>query len=241
MAASSRNFLSLLALTILAVSTFCTVILIFNQENVVMKLEYLEFYRIGSAVGATAVVFLLIYLTAVSSKPSAYKMFIMFLLMAGLIAEIVLMNVPLDLENISYGKYALVAFNFLYRTYSILEYIQEPWAELTFETINSGIQNVMPGDSSSSSSSAPVTDGSGFKAKWSTVAAQAKAKVGENFNGSLKGQGDQAVSKIISDGGPFTKGKLEELASQYLKNKDGSTIAGLDIPAGGRRRAHKRR
>ncbi len=242
MAASTKNFLSLLALSILVIGTFCTVMIVFADENVISDLYGEQYYLIGQAVSATLVVFLLLYLTATSTaKTPGYKVIIMFILLAGLIAEIILMNVSLDLENISYGKYVLIAFNFLYRAYCILEYIQEPWAELTFEGINSGIKSVVPTESSgdSSSSTSTSTDGAAFKAKFATMATQAKAKA-TDWDGIQRSKAEGEISKIIKDGGPFTKAKLEELAKEYLKNKDGTTIT-VDIPAGGRRSAHKRR
>lgn len=241
MAASTKNFLSLLALVVLVIGTFCTVMVIFADERVVQELYGHQYYLIGQAVSATMVVFLLLYLTATSTaKTSAYKVLIMFILLTGLIAEIILMNIPLALENISYGKYALIAFNFLYRAYCILEYIQEPWAELTFEGINTGIKSVVPSESSGdSSSSSPTTDGAAFRAKWSAIATQAKLKAGE-YDGALRTKGNNEVDRIVREGGPFTNTKLGELAKEYLKNKDGTAIS-VDIPAGGRRGAHKRR
>lgn len=244
MAASTKNFLSLLALVILVIGTFCTVMVIFSDEHIVTELYGQQYYLIGQAVSATLVVFLLLYLTATSTaKASAYKVFIMFILLTGLIAEIILMNMRIDAANVSYGKYVLISFNFLYRAYCILEYIQEPWAELTFEGINSGIKSVVPTETTSSdttSSSSSATDGAAFKAKWGLIATQAKTKAGDNFNGTLRAEGEKAVSQVVKDGGPFTNTKLGELAKDYLKNKDGSTI-GVDIPAGGKRGVHKRR
>ena len=77
---TGKNFWSLIALLLLGVGTFCYVILIFQEKNIVQNLEWEEYYKAGAATATSFVVLILLYLTATSpGRTTGTKMFIMFL------------------------------------------------------------------------------------------------------------------------------------------------------------------
>lgn len=226
-----RNFWSLLSLLTLVVGTFCYVMLIFNDQKIVENLQYTEYYKAGAAVGTALTVFFLVYLTATTSqKTTGVKTVILTILVIGLIVEAVLMMLPIEDENVDYAKYGIITFNFLYRTYYILSYIQEPWAEITFDTINTGIKAVTP--SAVAPSSGPKGDdvGKAFKDKWVEIRGQARAKYGaENLS---EGEANSIINKAIF-AGDLNKSKYSE-ALAALKTKSGEAVAGISV--GGRRK-----
>lgn len=221
-----RNFWSLLSLLTLVVGTFCYVMLIFDDKKVVEKLEYKEYYKAGAAVGTALTVFFLVFLTATTvQKSSGVKAVIITILVIGLIVEAVLLLLPLHDENTDYARYGVLTFNFLYRTYYILSYIQEPWAELTFDTINTGISAVTP----SGTGSAKLDDSAkAFKEKWYEIRGQARAKYGDLNEGEAN-----RIINTAANAGDLGKGKYTE-ALAALKTKSGEAVTGISV--GGRRR-----
>lgn len=227
-----RNFWSLLSLLTLVVGTFCYVMLIFNDQNIVENLQYTEYYKAGAAVGTALTVFFLVYLTATTTqKTTGVKTVILTILVIGLIVEAVLMMLPTEDENVDYAKYGIITFNFLYRSYYILSYIQEPWAEITFDTINSGIKSVTPsavGPSFGPKGDDPV---SAFKSKWRDIKDQVKLKYPQDL--PLNNTEAEKVIQAAIGSNDLSKGKLSE-ALAALKTKSGESVAGISV--GGRRK-----
>lgn len=236
MATVNRNIISLTALLFLVVGTFSIVMVIFSEKDIISQLEYIEYYQIGGALANAVLVIFLVYLTATSTQKSlGYKTVITFILIIGLVSELVMVNVDIRAEYSDYGKYALVVFNFLFRSYHLIGYIQEPWAELTFEAVNKGIKTVTgPITSSAPAASSEDPKKSAFISKWNDYKNAVKLK----YPGDIEyGNTDSIKNQAISSG-DFTSAKLSELASG-LKRKSGEAIAGIDVPTMGGRRRHR--
>ncbi len=235
MASPTKNVLSLISLLILVVGTFSTVMVILSDNNVVQQLWGEDYYKIGSALAGALSVIILIYLTATSSEKSiTYKTIIISVLIIGLITEIIMNFVSLDLEYEELARYAVVAFNFLYRAYYLIGYVQEPWAEMTLETVNRGIKTVTsPLTSSSASTDDPVAN---FKAKWNEIKKQAYDKHPKDVDTSA---GESVYQKALNSG-DTNRSKLTELAGLLKVKSTGESITGLTVPSmGGRRKVRR--
>jgi hypothetical protein len=232
MASPTKNVLSLISLLILVVGTFSTVMVILSDNNVVQQLWGEDYYKIGSALAGALSVIILIYLTATSSEKSiTYKTIIISVLIIGLITEIIMNFVSLDLEYEELARYAVVAFNFLYRAYYLIGYVQEPWAEMTLETVNRGIKTVT---SPLTTSSASTEDSSkAFKEKWYEIRSAARSKYGADNLIEFEANG---IINRAATAGTFDKGKYSE-ALAALKTKSGEAITGITV--GGRRKVRR--
>ena len=226
-----RNFWSLLALIGIIVGTFCYVILIFQDQKIIENLEYEQYYKAGAATGISLAVLFLLFLTATSpQKTTGVKMVIMLLLIVGLLLEIIIMLVPIEDPNASYAKYAIITFNFLYRSYYVLSYIQEPWAQIAFGTMDDGLKAITPTAPSTKPAATSDDAGKAFKEKWYEIRSQARAKYGaENL---IEADANGLINKAVN-AGELNKSKYSE-ALAALKTKSGEAVTG--IPVGGRRR-----
>lgn len=233
MASPTKNVLSLIALLILVVGTFSTVMIVLADKRVVQQLWGLDYYKVGSALGEAVAVLILIYLTVTSVEKSiSYKILIISVLLIGLVAEIIMNNVKLNLENEEYGRYAVIVFNFLYRSYYLIGYIQEPWAELTFQTVNKGIKSVTAPITGTSSSSTSSNLESTFRNKFREYKTAVKGKYSEGYDNT---EAEKIINAAVADN-EMTNAKLAEAAAA-LKTKSGETITGISIPtlSGGKR------
>jgi hypothetical protein len=234
MASPTKNVLSLISLLILSIGTFSTVMIILSDNNVVQQLWGQDYYKMGSALAGALVVIILIYLTATSLEKSiTYKTIIISVLIIGLIAEIIMNFVSLGLEYEEESKYALVVFNFLYRAYYLISYVQEPWAEMTLETVNKGIKTVTSPLTTSSAPASTDDSSKAFKDKWVEIRAQARSKYGAD--NLIESEANGIINRAAS-AGTFDKGKYSE-ALAALKTKSGEAVTG--IPIGGRRKVRR--
>lgn len=232
MASPTKNFLSLVSLLILVVGTFSTVMLVLSDNNVVKDLWGQDYYKIGSALSASLVVLILIYLTYTSSeKSTGYKFIIIAVLLIGLITEIIMTLVKMNYEYEEYAHYALIVFNFLYRAYYLIGYVQEPWAEMALQTVDGAVKNVT--SPLSGTTEDPLK---AFQDKWNDVRAQAKAK---HPGDVIFVDADAIINKAKSNG-EFTKSKLVEAAGALKVKSTGETVTQLNIPSmGGRRKVRR--
>ena len=236
----TRNIVSLTALVLLVLGMFCNVMIIFSDKNVVSELWGIDYYKVGAAVGSILAVIFLVYLTSTSTQKSLpYRIIIMSILIIGGIAELIMTNVKLNLEYEEYAKYALLVFNFLFRSYHLIGYVQEPWAEITLDAMNKGINAVTPGPQQSTTAPKPqekkgdlTQEATNFKNKWREIIKESKEKAGDGVKDQ---QAWTVINKAIADN-ELTRTKLQE-AADLLVDKDSNKITGLNIPSlGGRRR-----
>lgn len=239
MATMNRNILSLIALLFLVVGTFSIVMIVFEEKNIISQLEYIEYYKIGGALANAVMVMFLVYLTATSMQKSfGYKTVIVFILLMGLIAELVMVNIHMDMDYYDYGKYALIVFNFLFRSYHLIGYIQEPWAEVTFQAMNKGIKTVTAPITGTATSAPAATPEDPKKTAFLTKWKEYKDAVKLKYPGDLEYGNTDTIKNQAVASGDFTSAKLSELASG-LKRKSGEAIVGIDVPTMGGRRRHR--
>jgi hypothetical protein len=235
MASPTKNVLSLFSLLVLVVGTFSTVMIILSDNKIVYELWGQDYYKIGSALAGSLVVLILIYLTVSSTEKSiTYKTIIISVLIVGLIAEIIMTFVSIDLQYEEESKYALIVFNFLYRAYYLIGYVQEPWAEMALRTVDGAISTVTnPAASSSSTSEDAVSN---FKSKWREIKDAAKAKYPNDVDNNA---GERIIQSAVS-AGDLTRTKLTEAAGTLKVKSTGEAITGITIPSmGGRRKVRR--
>ena len=235
MATVTRNFISLTALLFLVVGTFATIMVIFSDKQIVSGLEHIEYYKIGGALANAILIMFLIYLTTTAvDKSLTYKTIIIFILIVGLVVEIVMVNVKVNIDYEEYTKYAVIVFNFLFRAYHLIGYIQEPWAELTLQSVNKAVKTVTaPITTSSAPAATEDPKKTLFNTKWNEVKNNARNK----YPGDVDFTAAETVKQQAVASGEFTTAKLNEAAAALKKKSDGSALAGIDVPSvGGRRR-----
>lgn len=234
MASPTKNILSLFSLLILVVGTFSTVMIILSDNRVVQELWGQDYYKIGSALAGALVVLILVYLTASSTEKSlTYKTLIISVLIIGLIAEVIMSFVSMNLEYEEQAKYALIVFNFLYRAYYLIGYVQEPWAEMALKTVDGAINTVTNPVSSSSSGDDPAK---AFRARWIQIKDEAKSK----YPGDVDNNAGERIIQSAIGSGDMTRAKLTEAAGALKVKSTGEAITGLTIPSmGGRRKVRR--
>jgi hypothetical protein len=239
--ATGRNLLSMLAIISLAIGTFCIVLLIFEQTRVIEKLEYEEWYKVGAAIANIFVVFFLSYIILTSgSRSAAYKVFMVIVLVAGFIAELVLTNIFSNLSP-QYPVYIVLVFNFLVRLYITIQLIQEPWDVMTLtsgKTISATAPSlpavVQKTLGPSAVEKAMDDDAENFRNQFKAIYRQARQKVGnDNFDDSAINKAYREVIDPAVAVRDFSKDRLKDAAA-YLKDKSGNPIK--DLTFGGKKR-----
>jgi len=232
MASPTKNVLSLFSLLVLVTGTFATVMTILSDNKIVYELWGEEYYKIASALAGALVVLILIYLTVSSTEKSiTYKTIIITVLLVGLIAEVIMSFVSMNLEYEEPAKYALIVFNFLYRAYYLIGYVQEPWAEMALKSVDGAISTVT--NPTASSSDDPVSN---FKSKWREIKDAAKAKYPNDVENL---PGEKIIQSAIN-AGEMNRSKLVEAAGTLKVRSTGEAITGLTIPSmGGRRKVRR--
>lgn len=241
MANTGRTLLSTTAVLLMILGTFSMIILIFEKTNVIQKLEYEEWYKAGAAVTNVFAVLFISYLMLTSpDRSQAYKVFIVLILVAGLVAEFVFTNIFTDLAP-QYATYIVIVFNFLLRVYTLVQLTQEPWDTLTlssssaFPSFGKALESATP----ASVEKAQDVDATKFKDQWTAIFRQAREKVGrDNFDESSLTKARQEVIDPAIKAGDLSKDRLKAAAA-YLKDKAGNVIA--DLTFGGRKLNPKRR
>ena len=150
----TRSFVSLLSLIGLSISTVLTMLGIMKESKSTAPNQYWapEYVVPGSVLNGLTVLFLLYLVSTAKGKTNFYKLVVIFLLVAGLAAEIY-MTTLLDMTNVGQqvGTWIVVVLNWLFRAFFILEYVQEEWSPL-FPTTKD-VAKAISGPAASSSSS----------------------------------------------------------------------------------------
>jgi hypothetical protein len=204
-----------------------------KDADVRMDLEYMLPAAIGNLLG----VMFLVYLTAsIPTRSTAYKLVVIFILMAGLFIEIYL-TVFVETWPESIATYIVVVLNFLLRTFYILEYVQDEWAPVTW-AVNSVTKAVMP-PSAPSAKPPPVSDDKADRmkeilSKWDSV----RSKIEKSPKGLKSDTSREAWRNIVKpsfESGTLTLEKIKE-AVATLRHADDSKVSLTEFPVGGRRR-----
>lgn len=240
MANTARTLLSTTAILLMILGTFSMIILIFERTGVVQKLEYEEWYKAGAAVANVFAVLFISYLMLTSpDRSQVYKIFIVLILIAGLVAEFVFTNIFTNLAP-QYATYIVIVFNFLLRVYTLFQLVQEPWDTMTltsstaFPTLGKTIDSVSEAATPAAVEKAQDLDANKFKDQWTGIFRQAREKVGrDNFDETTITKARQEVIDPAIKAGDLSKDRLKAAAA-YLKDKAGNVIA--DLTFGGRKR-----
>ncbi len=240
MADTGRTLFSTIAILLMILGTFSMVILIFEKTNVIQKLEYEEWYKAGAAITNVFAVLFISYLMLTSpNRSQAYKIFIVLILVAGLVAEFIFTNIFTDLAP-QYATYIVIVFNFLLRLFTLVQLTQEPWEAVTLTsgstpTIAKALEAALPAGAEKTQD----IDAGKFRDMWRAVVGQARDKVGkDNFDDASRDKGFNEVIQPAVKAGDFSKDRLKEAAG-YLKDKAGNAIK--DLTFGGRKRGTSRR
>lgn len=160
----TRSFVSLLALIALFITTGATAMGVMEaSKSTDPNSKWGEEYIIPAAIGAIFCVLFLMYLVSTSpGKSNAYKLIVIFILLAGVLAETYM---TLLLNQTQTGSEVItmivIVLNWLFRTFLVLEYVQQEWSPLFPKAAKAVAAATSTGVSTSTSigtSSGPTTD-----------------------------------------------------------------------------------
>lgn len=241
-----RSFVSLLALIALTISTVLTMLGIMKESKSTDPNQYWapEYVVPGSIFNGLTVLFLLYLISTAKGKSNFYKLVVVFLLLAGLTAEIY-MTTLLDMTRVGeqVGTWIVVVVNWLFRAFFILEYVQEEWSPL-FPTAKDIAKAVSGPSSSSSTSSSSSSSGTpdvkkDLRKRLDDYIRSLKDTLRDKDVKDAAGNPVTVVGSTRSDAEKFISGltdpKLGDLADvkKLLKLSDGRSAT--SVLAGGRR------
>ena len=218
-----RNLLSTTAILSLAIGAFCTILLIFQETRVIDNLEYTEWYKVGAAISNILTLFFISYLILTSQGRSmSYKILLVLVLVAGLVAELVLTNIFSNLSP-QYPAYLVIIFNLLLRTYLIVQLIQEPWDVMTLTSgstvsaVPAIVKRIEKTVLPPKAERVMDDDSELFKNQFKTMYRKAREKVGAtNFDDSTIGKAYKEVIDPAVAARDFSRDRLKDAAG-YLK------------------------
>lgn len=223
----ARSFVSLLALIALTISTVLTMLGIMKESKSTDPNQYWapEYVVPGSIFNGLTVLFLLYLISTAKGKTNFYKLVVVFLLLAGLTAEIY-MTTLLDMTRLGdqVGTWIVVVLNWLFRAFFILEYVQEEWSPL-FPAAKDVAKAVSSSSSSSSTSTETTDKGKELVKKWEELL----VKIREANGGKDKIENVGEGFKVISDArksGSFDMAAVLASAKSKIKRKDGAPLVG---------------
>lgn len=157
----TRSFVSLLALVALFVTTGATAMGVMEaSKSTDPNAKWGEEYIIPAAIGAIFCVLFLMYLVSTSpGKSNAYKLVVIFILLAGVLAETymtLLLNQTQTGAEV--GTMIVIVLNWLFRTFLVLEYVQQEWSPL-FPKAAKAVATTVTATSTSTSTSTGTSSG----------------------------------------------------------------------------------
>lgn len=234
--AVEKNITSLVLVVLLVIGAFCTVILIFKKTNVIDGLEYENYYKIAGSVINSLLTLIIGYLTVSSSIDVSYKFLVVIVLFVGLITELYL-TIGFSDSIPDYAVYLVITFNFLFRTYMVIQNLQETWVLMPFE-----YEASTPIVKQLEKAVAPVAavekvqdnEADAFINKFKQLRRQAADKVGQgNLDDREYGKALNEIIKPAAAAGKYSDDVIRE-AAKYLKDKAGNAVE--VVFGGGRRR-----
>lgn len=235
-----KNLASVGLFILLAGGIFCTIMVIFKKTKVIEALEYETYYQIGASVSNLFLVFIIGYLTATSSMEVVYKILIAILLVGGLIVELYL-TIAFPEFVPDYAIYLLITFNFLFRTYLVVQNIQESWTLLSFDNMSSSgsaplVRQLEKAVAPAAVEKAQDNEADAFINQFKQLRRQALNKVGEgNLDDREYAKALNEIIRPAAAAGNYSQEKLKE-AAKYLKDKAGNVV---DLVFGGGRRRRR--
>ena len=226
----ARSFVSLLALIALTISTVLTMLGIMKESKSSDPNEYWapEYVVPGSIFNGLTVLFLLYLISTAKGKTNFYKLVVVFLLLAGLTAEIY-MTTLLNMTNLGdqIGTWIVVVLNWLFRAFFILEYVQEEWSPLfpAAKDVAKAVSSSSSSSSSSSTSTETTDKGKELAKKWEELL----VKIREANGGKDKIENVSEGFKVISDArksGAFDMASVLASAKAKIKRRDGAPLIG---------------
>lgn len=230
-----KNITSVLLLLLLAVGAFCTVMLIFKKTKVIEALEYENYYKIAGSVINSLLSLIIGYLTISSNIDAGYKFLVVIILFAGLITELYLTIGFTDMVP-DYAVYVVITFNFLFRTYMVIQNVQESWTLLPFqsETSSPMVRQLEKAVAPGTLEKVQDNEADAFINKFRQLGRQAREKVGQpNFDDKEYTKALNEIIKPAAAAGKYSDDLVKE-AAKYLKDKTGNVIE--VVFGGGRRR-----
>jgi hypothetical protein len=230
-----RKAITLLSILLILGAAYLNLLGIFEANTTNSKDTVLTYTISANIINGLAVL-VLIVLTINSTRFSTfYKLFIIVILLAGLIAELYLIGTQLYTRN--YGTYVALILNLLIRVYYLVYYFNDAWAMFPAGTLvvsqavaaRKPEQVILP----ASVEKIVDADSENFRNQFKAIFRQAREKVGrDNFDNSTI---DKAYREVIDPAvaaRDFSRDRLKDAAG-YLKDKAGNAI---ELVFGGKRR-----
>jgi hypothetical protein len=233
---AGRSIAALFGALLLGVGAFCTLMVVFEDKQIITDLEYTEYYQAIAGVSNALAIMLLTYLTVTStSRSDVYKWAIVTIFVVGFILEIYFTFIFTDksYETISFG---IIAANLLFRGYFMMQYFQEPVVMPQFQFLTKGL-DIKESPAPSTEPSAPAqSDIEAYKTSFRSLLDQAR---GQREDGTLDGKTVSRAWDIVYKGireGSMTKDKLREAVGELKYSSDQSSVNASALTFGGRKR-----
>lgn len=229
---ATKSILSLTALLFFLGSTVVTGMGIFELNRTKSDKIGAEYLVPAAVANSIAVIFLIYLTTTIEDKSTAYKLLIIVLLIAGLVMELYL-SLFSEEKVVSVFAYIVMAINFFFRGFLVLEYIQlGEWVKPTWGEMKPAAE-IAKSSSKPTEIKAPTDERVKlFKDQWREILDEIKLK-NPNVDSTSTQRGWNVINSAAA-AGDFGKDKLRE-AMSLVKNTDGSEIAKPSI--GGRKRS----
>ena len=232
---STKQLIALLAFFTMTVATICSVAIIFEDTQVIEKLEYTEAYKAGAGIGNITTALLLIYLTAFLPNSMIVKGILILLLIAGVVLEMYL-NLNATDKDLANADYVVITANFLFRGYLVLYFIQQDWSMLPKIVIPTA-ESIIP--SFPSAPKAPASSialdenvANKYTTQWRNILNKAREKGNQSIEQKSFKEGWDIVNNAIK-ANDMTNANLQR-ALDVLKYADGSEVTGVTV--GGKKR-----
>jgi hypothetical protein len=232
-----RSATALLGALLLGVGVFCTLMVVFEDKDIISNLEYTEYYKAIAGVANALAIMMLIYLTVTStSRSNTYKWALVTLLVVGYVLEIYFTFIFTD-KSYETAAFMTVAANLLFRGYFMMQYFQEPIELPKFNLFSKETTAaVSPPPAATDTASPAQSDIDSYKSSFRSLLDQARS---QREDGTLDGKTVSRAWDIIYKGireGAMTKDKLREAVGELKYSADQSSVNVSALTFGGRKR-----
>jgi hypothetical protein len=230
--ATARSVVSLFGAVLLGIGAFCTLMIVFSNNDIIEKLEYTEYYKVIAGISNAIAIGFIIYLTVTSqSRGQLTKWIIIAILVLGYLLELYFAFIFTDKSNET-AAFSIVAANLLFRGFYIMQYMQEPWVVPAFDL---GIKAAVSSPSVDISGT-PQSDVETYRNTFKSVMKQARAQRDNALlDQSSINKAWSIIDRAVSDN-TLTKEKLREAASELKYSTDQSPVTVSSLIFGGRKR-----
>ncbi len=237
--ATARSVVSLFGAILLGIGAFCTLMIVFANNQIVEKLEYTEYYKVVAGLSNALAIGFIIYLTVTSQSRGQFtKWIIIAILIVGYLLELYFAFIFTDKSNET-AAFSIIAANLLFRGFYIMQYMQEPWVVPTFDLgikASTSISSPSPSSTAVESSGPTQSDTEEYKKAYRSIMDQAR---GQREDGTLDtrsfNKGWEIVNKAIRENA-MTKDRLREAAGELKFSSDQAPVNVSALTFGGRKR-----